>query len=239
MRVTASFSIAAVILASAPNARADAVATCDDAYVKAQEARKDHRLIEARDALRVCAQATCRSFIVKDCSAWFDQVQAAVPTVVPLANSRDGSDLLDVTVSLDGKVIVWKTRWALHRDQSRRAHLHVHGEGWPRAGQAGAHHRGRQGQADHRDVRCLRTGPSSRALAAACADCSDLRLPAREPQPRPATAPGRSTRPDRATNRRCRDRRGRSGRNRDQRSDRSRREVEVRPRSGGDGKLPR
>jgi hypothetical protein len=81
-------------------------AECSDAYTRAQTLRRDRRLIDARDALRICAQPTCKDFIVKDCTAWLDQVQSSVPTVVPIATDADGNNLPGVRVSMDGRLLL-------------------------------------------------------------------------------------------------------------------------------------
>jgi hypothetical protein len=92
----------------APPALADRAhsAECSDAYTRAQTLRRDRKLIDARDALRICAQPTCKDFIVKDCSTWLDQVQSSLPTVVPVATDADGNNLPGVRVSMDGHVLL-------------------------------------------------------------------------------------------------------------------------------------
>jgi hypothetical protein len=81
-------------------------AECSDAYTRAQTLRRDRKLIDARDALRVCAQPVCKDFIVKDCSTWLDQVQTSIPTVVPVATDQDGNNLPGVRASMDGRVVL-------------------------------------------------------------------------------------------------------------------------------------
>jgi hypothetical protein len=76
--------------------------------VRAQTLRNDRKLIQARDALRMCAQPSCKDFIVKDCAAWLDQVQASLPTVVPVATDAAGIDIPGVRVWLDGKILIEK-----------------------------------------------------------------------------------------------------------------------------------
>ena len=92
----------------ASEARADkpGAAECSDAYTRAQTLRRDRKLIDARDALRICAQPECKDFIVKDCTTWLDQVQSSVPTVVPVATDQDGNNLPGVRVSMDGRPLL-------------------------------------------------------------------------------------------------------------------------------------
>jgi hypothetical protein len=98
----------AVVPLFAPPALADKAhsAECSDAYTRAQTLRRDRKLIDARDALRICAQPTCKDFIVKDCSTWLDQIQSSLPTVVPVATDADGNNLPGVRVSMDGHVLL-------------------------------------------------------------------------------------------------------------------------------------
>jgi hypothetical protein len=89
-------------------ARADdsAVNSCAGSYVRGQILRNDHKLVEARDVLRDCAQPVCKDFIVKDCSVWLDMVQASLPAVVPVAMDEGGNTLYDIKVAMDGKALV-------------------------------------------------------------------------------------------------------------------------------------
>ena len=47
----------------------------DDAYQRAQTQRDNHQLLDARDALRICSQPSCRQFIIKDCTDWLTDVR--------------------------------------------------------------------------------------------------------------------------------------------------------------------
>ena len=51
-------------------------------------------------------QHDCPGLIVNDCAQWLDEVQSALPSVVPLATDEAGANLLDVKVSLDGAPLV-------------------------------------------------------------------------------------------------------------------------------------
>lgn len=87
------------------SAFADDVQGCIEAHELAQVARKEGRLLEARDKLLTCAHESCPSVLRKDCGPWLTEVTSSLPTVVVLAKGPDGSDLLDVRVSFDGKQI--------------------------------------------------------------------------------------------------------------------------------------
>jgi hypothetical protein len=87
----------AVATADPPTAK-----VCADAYVDGQVLRNDHKLLEARDQFRACSQSSCKQFMVKDCSAWLDAVEANLAAVVLLAVDEAGNVLAEVKVSIDG-----------------------------------------------------------------------------------------------------------------------------------------
>ncbi|MGO8998220.1 MAG: hypothetical protein ACLQVI_33280 [Polyangiaceae bacterium] len=95
--------VAFALVLVAPLARADGGA-CSDAYAKAQELRTKRKLTGAREALRVCSQSTCAAFIVKDCTTWLDEVQASMPSVVPVATDAAGNDVA-AKISMDGETL--------------------------------------------------------------------------------------------------------------------------------------
>jgi hypothetical protein len=83
-------------------------AECVNAYSKAQSLRDAHQLASAREQLRICARPVCTQFIVQDCTSWLADVEPRIPSVVLAAKDANGSELADVTVSLDGKVFAQK-----------------------------------------------------------------------------------------------------------------------------------
>jgi hypothetical protein len=83
-------------------AQADDKQACNDAYRQAQVLRNDHKLVEAREQLRVCAGGSCPGFIAKDCSDWLKTDESKTPSVVLAAKSPAGADLFDVKVTMDG-----------------------------------------------------------------------------------------------------------------------------------------
>ena len=97
--------IGALVVATAsagPADAADAKAACGEAYVKAQELRDKSSLLAARAQLRICAQPSCKDFIVRSCTEWLEAVEKRIPTVVFVARTRASESLIDVSVS-DGK----------------------------------------------------------------------------------------------------------------------------------------
>jgi hypothetical protein len=77
-------------------------AACAVAYEKAQEARVDNRLREAKKHLAICAQSQCPAFIRADCAEWFEEVDQSVPSVVFSAVDATGAETGDVRVLIDG-----------------------------------------------------------------------------------------------------------------------------------------
>ena len=92
----------------APMAHADDKSACLDAANAAQQLRDAHKLIEARQKLRVCAAAGCPSVVQSDCANWLTQVEKALPAVIATAKDPSGSSLVDVTVTVDGQPFATK-----------------------------------------------------------------------------------------------------------------------------------
>ena len=78
-------------------------AACLDAVAKGQRLRDTHKLVEAREELRVCARAECPSVVQSDCATWLGELDRTLPTVVLSAKDGAGRDVMDVKVSVDGQ----------------------------------------------------------------------------------------------------------------------------------------
>lgn len=74
-------------------------------YVEAQKLRKADKLIAARKELIECGAEACPAGLRKDCIEWLSEVEAVLPTVVVVARSADGRDLVEVSVSMDGELL--------------------------------------------------------------------------------------------------------------------------------------
>jgi len=83
-------------------------AACLDASLQAQALRAAHKLVEAREQLRVCAMSSCPAVVAADCATWLSEVERTLPTVVLSARSSAGVDLVAVSVSVDGQPLVTK-----------------------------------------------------------------------------------------------------------------------------------
>jgi hypothetical protein len=77
-------------------------AECAAAYEAAQESRAAGQLRKTRERLEFCAQAECPSFVQRDCSRWFGEVERELPSVRISTRDWDASSG-DVRVSLDGE----------------------------------------------------------------------------------------------------------------------------------------
>ncbi len=93
---------AAVVSISSPALATDRAA-CLDAASKAQTFRDLHKLVEAREKLRVCASAQCPTVVQTDCATWLAEVEQGLPTVVVTATDGAGRDRFDVKVTVDGQ----------------------------------------------------------------------------------------------------------------------------------------
>jgi hypothetical protein len=86
----------------------DDKAACLDAASKGQRLKATHKLVDARDQLRVCAASQCPAVVQSDCANWLAEVESALPTVVVTARDGTGADLADVKVSVDGQPLLAK-----------------------------------------------------------------------------------------------------------------------------------
>jgi hypothetical protein len=104
--VTTASLLAAVSL-SLP-AAADEKQACVAASEKAQQLRSLGKLGEARAQLHVCNRIECPKLIQQDCTQWMSEVLANMPSVVPGAKDRKGRDVVDVRLTIDGKLATEK-----------------------------------------------------------------------------------------------------------------------------------
>jgi hypothetical protein len=86
--------------------RADGKAACVRASEEALAARDDGKLRSARAEYVICAAETCPKALRQECARSLDEVDAALPTVVFGAKDANGTDIFDVTVSVDGERVV-------------------------------------------------------------------------------------------------------------------------------------
>ncbi len=80
-------------------------AVCIEAYEQVQALREQGQLIEAREKAVLCAAQTCPKVLAGECAGWLTQVTESTPSVVLAATDAQGNDLVDVRVTVDGKVV--------------------------------------------------------------------------------------------------------------------------------------
>ena len=105
MTIRRALAISLVLVASAtPSiAHAQDAAACKNGYDRSQVARDAGKLVDAQKLLRQCSNASCSAFVQKECVGWLEDVEARLASVILSAKDRAGVDLVDVTVSVDGK----------------------------------------------------------------------------------------------------------------------------------------
>ena len=104
-RTAIALAASVSLLALDRPASADEKQTCVAASEKAQQLKNAGKLTEAKEQLAVCSRNECPKIIQTDCTQWMRDVLDAIPTVVLAAKDKKGRDIVDVKVSIDGKVV--------------------------------------------------------------------------------------------------------------------------------------
>jgi len=100
---------AAAMLVTAPRAaRASEKDDCFNAAEKAQKLKIDKNLSAARQQILVCARDVCPAMVKSDCVKWLNEVDAAMPSITVRARDKDGHDIVDVKVYVDGQLLLPK-----------------------------------------------------------------------------------------------------------------------------------
>lgn len=86
-------------------AAADDKTACVTSYSSAQDLRVAGNLVDAERQLRLCAGATCPTFITRECTKWLDEVSSSIPTIVVSATDG-GHDVTEVSVTVDGAPVI-------------------------------------------------------------------------------------------------------------------------------------
>ena len=100
-RIGAALTAGAVFL-SPLSAFADD-ASCIASHVEAQRQQKAGKTRSARDALVACANPSCPTVLVDECTSLLAEVEKSVPTIVLEARDAAGNDLGAVRVSIGGQ----------------------------------------------------------------------------------------------------------------------------------------
>jgi hypothetical protein len=83
-------------------------AQCVDANTGAQTHRREGKLSQARDELRLCGDPHCPRIVRDDCTKRLDELEQAQPTLVFDVKDASGGDIGDAKVSVDGKRLTEK-----------------------------------------------------------------------------------------------------------------------------------
>jgi hypothetical protein len=86
---------------AAPASEPPSKQACFESHAASQELRLEGSLIEARNKLKVCSDASCPAMLRTDCASWFADVEQAIPSVI-FNVERDGNDVSEAKVSVDG-----------------------------------------------------------------------------------------------------------------------------------------
>jgi hypothetical protein len=95
--------LACLLLGTGTAARAQDKEQCVQAYEEAQSLRLERKFIEAKERLMMCTNARCPTVISTDCWRWLGEVEGATPAFTVAAETQDGGDVLEATVTLDGQ----------------------------------------------------------------------------------------------------------------------------------------
>ena len=91
--------------ASATDRDHDDRQVCVAASEKGQQLRTAGKLVEAREQFALCGRTECPKLIQQDCTQWTGEVLGAIPSVVPAAKDRNGRDIVDARLTVDGNVV--------------------------------------------------------------------------------------------------------------------------------------
>ncbi len=126
--VVASVVASAVGLASRA-ASAQTTDQCLDAFHRGQDLRDRGALREARGQFVVCSRSTCPALVRADCTESEAAVLRELPSIVPGARRLDGSDIVALSIRIDGKPVATNAGAALELDPGVHQ-LHIESPGY-------------------------------------------------------------------------------------------------------------
>ncbi len=102
--------LALLVLAAPAAARAadKGHKACVDSYKEANRQERAAKLREALKSFTTCSQPACGVVLRRECLLRYSQVQADIPSVVPVVTDSTGEPIMDVKVSMDGEVLTSK-----------------------------------------------------------------------------------------------------------------------------------
>jgi hypothetical protein len=105
--IAAALLSAVFSFANAANAANEAPSSeqCAEAFDASQRLSQSGKLQGALEQLIICAQPSCPAFLTRECTAEYERIQVSMPTVTLAATDEQGSPIVDVSVTVDGKRI--------------------------------------------------------------------------------------------------------------------------------------
>jgi len=107
-RAAVLLAVVAMAALSTAHARADDKQQCLAASDQGQQMRDDGKYRRAREAFAACARDACPALVRRDCVKWLADLEQSSPSIVVGAKDDRGTDLVDVTVLVDGATLVTK-----------------------------------------------------------------------------------------------------------------------------------
>lgn len=105
-RILGGAALTAVVLVALPARAGDPTSSdCLRASENEIQSRGAHRLREAREQALLCASASCPADVRTECERRIRMLNEAIPTVVFDVRDRDKSDLTDVKIFVDDKLL--------------------------------------------------------------------------------------------------------------------------------------
>ena len=94
------------LLAVSGRANAADKQQCLDTAPRGQDLRDEGKLLEAREAFRICADTACPDPVPKYCAEWLDGVNKRIPSLLVRVTDESGRDLADAVVTIDSHAVV-------------------------------------------------------------------------------------------------------------------------------------
>jgi hypothetical protein len=109
---------------------ADDKTVCIDSDSEGQELRLAGRWREAEARFQTCAHLACPSAVLEDCTARYDDIRTAMPTLLVAAQRADGTDTVDAALVIDGKVVARQLPTTAIEIDPGVHELRIEHEGW-------------------------------------------------------------------------------------------------------------
>lgn len=81
---------------------------CTSAYKQAKKQEQDNQLRAAEKSWLACAKASCSTFLQHECTFHHAQIQADIPSIVPVVTDAAGAPVTDAQVTMDGQLLTSK-----------------------------------------------------------------------------------------------------------------------------------